>query len=164
MSPTTPPRSPSRKSTPERRAATRREFVANIARSPSRLLEQIHEANARKNRLRRSAMSPGSKQRAINAINKNITKVRENLIRSVQQLERAENLAYSVLKSARMSRNMLRGVGNAAALAEAQTNLNRAQLSATTATAELNRLAYLLKHPRAAGSIGKRQLAAASRA
>jgi len=164
MSPTTPPRSPRRRSTPERRRANRRVLLANIARSPSRLIEQIHAANAHKNRLRRSAMSPGSKQRAINAINTNITKVRENLRRQVQQLERAENLAYSVLKSALTTRNMLIGAGNAAALTEAKSNVARAQLAATTATAELNRLEHLLQHPRAAGSIGGRQLAAALRA
>lgn len=164
MSPPTPPRSPRRRSTPERRRANRRVLLANIARSPSRLIEQIQAATAQRNQLRASAMSPASKQRAINAINANIKKTSENLVRQVQELERAENLAYSVLRSARLSALRLSAIGNAAALAEAQANVTRAVRSASTATAELNRLEHLWKHPIASGSRGKRQVASALRA
>jgi hypothetical protein len=166
MNPSTPPRSPSRRSSPERRAATQRERTAVAARSPSKLIEQIRIANAHKEQINRSAtLTASAKQRAKNAINARIQSVRNNLARHLEKRRRDYRLASSVLRSARTSRNLLRGAGNAAALAGAETNVVRAERKASTARAEVERLQYLIRHPRtSAGSRGARQLAAASRA
>ena len=162
MNPSTPPRSPSRRSTPERRAATRREAVSAAARSPSKLIENIKLATAQRARINSSAMSPASKKREMNAINARIQRARENIERHLKKLTNAANLAHSVLYSATITHmNMGQNVNNATRR-EALANIVSATRKANTANAEVKRFLYFMHQPQ--GSRGSRMLATALRA